>query len=241
MAAASSLPAPASAVASSSRYSLDLPTTDALPYFDTEIDTQPQLRNRVEREIQAELAKMTKDTADARLPPASLQPFSDVPHLAQEMQRLGELGQKTSALDTARFKLPAPPGGLDASEEEWDRAINNAAVQLTYQEGRMTNIELLKRFGANSWRLHNYQQEHFVKQYQQAKEKLDAQTAALNRRRHQDQTEAGKRLAALERKWTELISRGLQLEVANITAEHEIQALELEEARLTQELAGMEA
>lgn len=94
---------------------------------------------------------------------------------------------------------------------------------------------------ANHWRLHNYQQEQFARQYERATETLTAQTSTLNRRRRDAQTEAGKRLAALERKWTELISRGLQLEVANITAEHEIHALQLEEAELQKEVAQLEA
>lgn len=71
-----------SAVASSSTltngdsfhpYHADLPLNDALPYFDKEIDTHPGLRERVEREIQSEMAKLDKVDA-ARLPPP-LQPF----------------------------------------------------------------------------------------------------------------------------------------------------------------------
>lgn len=46
-----------------------------------------------------------------------------------------------------RFQLPAPQSGLKASEEEWTKAVDNAATQLMHQEGRLTNLELLKRYG----------------------------------------------------------------------------------------------
>lgn len=126
---------------------IDLPMTDALPYFDNELDTQPQLRAKVDREIQAELAKIKRDTTDPRLPPPSLDPFAQLPHLAQELDRIGAQGQKTTALDVARFQLLAPEAGLEASDEDWNKALDNAAAQLMYQEGRRTNVELLKRYG----------------------------------------------------------------------------------------------
>lgn len=62
----------------------------------------------------------------------------------------------------------------------------------------------------------------------------------LNRSRRSEQTDAGKKLAALEARWTELISRGLQLEVANIAAEHEVAGLRAEEEALRRELERME-
>ena len=44
----------------------------------------------------------------------------------------------------------------------------------------------------------------------------------------------------LERKWAELVSRGLQLEVANIAAAHEIEVLEAQEQKLRTEIASMD-
>lgn len=54
-----------------------LPPTDALPYYDREIDEVPGLRTRVEREVAAEMARAGATTqanarvpdSDARLPP----------------------------------------------------------------------------------------------------------------------------------------------------------------------------
>lgn len=161
------------------------------------------------------------------------------PEYAQEVERAGK-GDPLRSIDTLRFSLPAPAANDDATEEEWTRAVDNAATQLMHQEGRLTNIELLKKYGANAWRLHNFQQEHLSQQYTKASDELTARITAINRKRRQDQTEAGEQLAALERKWTDLISRGLQLEVANLSVEHEIQALELELDRLNKEVEAMD-
>lgn len=162
------------------------------------------------------------------------------PEYAAEVERAGK-GEPLRAIETARFQLPAPSGGVeDASEQEWTQAVDNAATQLMHQEGRLTNIDLLKKYGANAWRLHNFQQEHLAAQYTKASQELTQDITALNRRRRQDQTEAGEKLATLERKWTELISRGLQLEVANLSAEHEIQALELELESISKEVEALD-
>ncbi|CAO1613846.1 unnamed protein product [Jaminaea pallidilutea] len=224
--------------ASTSSWSLDLPLTDALPYFDDELDTKPGLRSKVDREIQAEMAKGGASLADndPRLPPRSLRAAQNGAISTDDESGAGV----KNAIDVSRYQLLAPAHGMDASEEEWEAAVKNAASQLMHQEGRLLNLELLKRYGANSWRLHNYQQENALAQYCKAQEALAAKTTSLNRRRRQQQSEAGQHLTNLERKWTELISRGLQLEVANITAEHEVQALEMEEQDLAAQLAALE-
>lgn len=156
------------AVASSSRalsvaaYSADLPLSHALPYFDREIEKQPGLQARVEREIQLEMQAMagekgsSSSTAAAaaaavsedRLPPllTGQTLFADRPDLLQEVQRAGA-GERMTSIDTTRFQLPPPTARSKASEEEWNKAVDNAATQLLHQQGRLMNIELMKRYG----------------------------------------------------------------------------------------------
>jgi pre-mRNA-splicing factor SPF27 len=68
------------------------------------------------------------------------------PELLAEVERAGR-SEPLKAIDTLRFQLPAPQSGLKASEAEWAKAVDNAATQLMHQEGRLTNLELLKRYG----------------------------------------------------------------------------------------------
>lgn len=134
--------------ASSSRAVIDLPLTDALPYFDDELETKPGLASRVQKEVQAEMAKMGSSSSssnDSRLPPPHLSSSS---RWDEELARIGARGEATKAIDVTRFQLAAPAGGAEeADDEEWQKAVDNAAAQLMHQETRLTNIELLKKFG----------------------------------------------------------------------------------------------
>lgn len=56
-------------------------------------------------------------------------------------------GESTSVLDRTRYHLAGPEGGQDASEDEWKGAISNAETQLQHSEVRLTNVELLKKYG----------------------------------------------------------------------------------------------
>ncbi|PWN49707.1 hypothetical protein IE53DRAFT_388039 [Violaceomyces palustris] len=220
-------------------YSASIFSADALPYYDREIETQPGLRAKVEKEIASEQKNLAKVEED-RLPP-KFELFSHHPYLANELERISK-GETSSGerLDTSRYSLPAPEAGLDASEQDWDKALNNSAAQIGHMEIRLRNVELLRKYGANLWRLHNFQQESMLTQHSDAAEAIRDRTNELNKERQKSQTEVGHKLSSLEKRWTELISRGLQLEVANITAEHEIETKTAERDALRKALERMD-
>ena len=70
----------------------------------------------------------------------------EYPEYAEAVARVGS-GSSSQIIDTKRFQLGPPEGGLQASEEEWQEAVDNAATQLMHQEARLRNVELLKRYG----------------------------------------------------------------------------------------------
>jgi len=118
------------------------------------------------------------------------------------------------------------------------------------EETSQTNIALLQQYGANSWRVHNYLLEANSKQLEKAVEDLTQLTTDLNRDRKNSQvhrlvfwrnehrltdlrqTAFGAQLTALETRWTELISNVLQIEMANVALEAEIDQLIKKEAEL---------
>jgi pre-mRNA-splicing factor SPF27 len=89
----------------------------------------------------------------------------------------------------------------------------------------MFNLELLSKYGANAWRVHNYQMESYLKHVQQDTEDVKRQILEVNKERKNDQTEASKRLASLENKWSDLIAQNLQVEIACAALESEIEEL----------------
>jgi len=110
---------------------------DALPYYDTDIDTVTNLRDEVLRAIEEE--KRHFSLYDS-MPPA----FEFGAHWAAELER-AKRGERLQVLDTSRYQLSSP--SEDAAVEEWRAALNNAEVQLRYMDGRLQNVELLRRYG----------------------------------------------------------------------------------------------
>jgi pre-mRNA-splicing factor SPF27 len=104
----------------------------------------------------------------------------------------------------------------------------------TYIYGRQTNLTLLQTYGPNAWRIHNYLLEATVKQTEGALEELKQMTVDVNRERKNTQTKLGKQLNSLETRWTELISNVLQIELANVALDAEVNGLNGREAELAE-------
>ncbi|KDN36420.1 hypothetical protein K437DRAFT_265304 [Tilletiaria anomala UBC 951] len=222
-----------------------LPFTDALPYYDQDLEQDASLRARIDREIRREMEGTdlaTNKTIEDRIGPA----FDFSENLSklveQEMERvLRREPPAAGGLDMSRYTLPSPPEGEEDSELAWDGALRNSSTQLALQEFRMSNIELLKAYGANAWRLHNFQQEAMLRSIDSFNDAARARTTGINRKRKELQTRAGgEKLNSLQNKWAELISSNLQVEVANITSAHEVEVLRLKRQKLEKELEALD-
>lgn len=161
----------------------------------------------------------------ARNPQSGL---SNVPELST---KLGETQPaKLDALNKDRWTMPAEAQG---TEEE----LHRAQWMVAHQQARQTNVELLQKFGGNAWRMSNFLLEEDVKRLQRQHEALQARMEELNRSRKTSQSEAGKRLDALEHKWSEMVGGNLQLEVANLALEGQVMQLRQRHQELQQLLA----
>lgn len=221
-------------------HAVEVAPTDALPYFDRDLELQPGLRARVDALIAEEQATFPPiPSTSTRLPPV-YEPFSTRPDLRAELDRVASGLPSQHALDTHRYTLPSPAAGVDAPTTEWQSAVDSAHAQLAHMNVRLKNIELLKKYGANAWRLSNFQQEQDIRLISEQLDAVKAETNDINRLRQKDQSEAGSKLALLEKRWTELISRGLQLEVANVTTREELEGLRGKKRRLEAQLEQLE-
>lgn len=93
-------------------------------------------------------------------------------------------------------------------------------------EPRMLNLELLSKYGSNSWLIHNYQMEGMVKQLQQDLEDHRKKVLELNKVRKYDQISQGNMLQSLELRWSELIGKIISLESAILGLEAEVEDME---------------
>ncbi|KAG6845643.1 hypothetical protein H0H87_005850 [Tephrocybe sp. NHM501043] len=202
---------------------------DSLPYYDDDLQKYPALKLKVEQE----LARQPKPpaTLHPRVPPP-FELFSKNPLLRAELDRV-ETHQPFPPLDTIRYQLPAPlssPG----TDEEWKSAVQNARAQLEHQKLRLTNLTLLQNYGPNAWRIHNYLLEATAKQCEKSLEDLKQLTVEINRERKNEQDRLGKQLTSLETRWTELISSVLQIEMANVALDAEVEQLNRREVELAE-------
>jgi pre-mRNA-splicing factor SPF27 len=80
--------------------------------------------------------------------------------------------------------------------------------------------------------VHNYLLEADAVLYEKQSEMLKERVTEVNRARKQQQLALGERLTGLERKWTDLISTILQVELANSALEGEVESLRAKEQEL---------
>jgi len=200
---------------------------DSLPYYDDDLEKFPILKQKVKQELARE--PNPPQTIHPRVPPA-ITLFANNPTLEAELARV-ESHQSIPPLDTIRYQLPAPTS-TPGTDEEWETALKNAHAQLEHQRLRHTNLALLQTYGPNAWRIHNYLLEEMAKQSEKALEELKQLTVDVNRERKNNQTRIGAQLTSLETRWTELISSVLQIEMANVALDAEIDRLNKKEAEL---------
>ncbi|KAJ1797026.1 hypothetical protein LPJ59_003390 [Coemansia sp. RSA 2399] len=182
---------------------------DSLPYIDKEYD-DPETRQTVLRMIQDEMGTVPPP----ELPRESTSLFKGKEILRKEYERVRS-GTPLPAFDVSRYKLE-PPSGDDAQNvDDWKRACDNAAAQLEHQDIRLVNLELLQQFGANAWKLSNYQKEKLLESIERATQKYKDEGVRINKARKYEQTEAGVKLRELEDRWSEGVRQCIEIQMAS--------------------------
>jgi pre-mRNA-splicing factor SPF27 len=161
-----------------------------------------QLESLVEAELQsAQEGSSSSDLSD-RLPPEIPELFSGSTLLQSEVARVSSSAAKPktgpgAGLDSIRYTLPAPP--LSAPLTAWNKALDNASSQLEHQGIRLSNLEMLSKYGANAWRVSNYLVEQEIARLQASTESIRTSTDEVNRERKAKQVSRAPNHADLRR------------------------------------------
>ncbi|KAJ1939727.1 hypothetical protein FBU59_004026, partial [Linderina macrospora] len=194
-------------------------TIDSLPYIDKEYD-DPTMRDHISALIEEEMGRMS--------PPLLAKPtslFKNNELLRKEYERV-RAGKPLPAFSIERYTLESPEESTDA--DAWRAAAENAAAQLEHQNIRLVNLELLQQFGANAWKLSNYQKEGMLRNIEMAVERQREEGVNVNKARKYEQTEAGIRLRDVEERWAEGVKKCIDIQVASSELRKEIAVLEAE-------------
>ncbi|KAJ2358316.1 hypothetical protein IWW50_002108 [Coemansia erecta] len=192
-------------------------TLDSLPYIDKEYD-DPTVREQVLGLIQEEMGRMSPP-----LVPKGTHIFKNNAVLRKEYERVRS-GHSLPPFDTERYKLDPPDKESENDVDAWEKASNNAASQLEHQNTRIENLELLQNFGAQAWKLNNYQKECLLKSIEAATQRHKDESAHLNKARKYEQTEAGIKLRDLEERWSEGVRRCIEIQIASSQLQRDIES-----------------
>ncbi|GAA5862525.1 hypothetical protein JCM8547_002093 [Rhodosporidiobolus lusitaniae] len=218
--------------------------------FDTPIDSLPYLRPTINSLIAVELRNLLPKTPSAtpsnlsHLPPARPLPSSDAhPLLASELARVESKKplKPGEGLDTTRYAMPFPKEADLDSLEAWEAAYRSSFAQLEHQRLRTMNGQLLSQLGANAWRVQNFAVENAIARVEGEGKDVKEVVEDVNRRRKTDQEKGGETLNRLEKRWTELVSGNVQLEIGCSALEDELYTLQARHSELQQRLKAMAA
>ena len=181
-------------------------------------DLRPVINSAVAVELRSILPKTAPASGPANLThlpaPRPLPPTSSF--LGSELARV-ESKKPTPAgqgLDSTRYAMPAPTGNDAESVDAWQKAYDSSLAQLEHQRLRAMNGTILAGgLGANAWRIQNFSLENTVEKVDAEGEDVRKVVEEVNRERKRSQEKGGEVLTRMERKWTELVSGNMQLEI----------------------------
>ncbi|KAL8279278.1 hypothetical protein RQP46_008315 [Phenoliferia psychrophenolica] len=203
--------------------------------------TRSQLRSQINSQIGIELRSILPKSAPAAGPanlthlptPRALPPSSSF--LASELARVESRRPIPAGegLDTSRYAMLPPTGKAETSVEAWQAAYDSSLAQLEHQRLRQMNGTILAGgLGANAWRIQNFSLENTLQKVDNEGEEVRKEVEEVNRERKRGQEKGGEVLSRMEKKWTELVSSNLQLEIGCMAMEHEVAALHARHSEL---------
>eukprot|EP01111_Echinosteliopsis_oligospora_P008157 TRINITY_DN23641_c0_g1_i1.p1 TRINITY_DN23641_c0_g1~~TRINITY_DN23641_c0_g1_i1.p1 ORF type:complete len:219 (-),score=76.63 TRINITY_DN23641_c0_g1_i1:567-1223(-) len=195
---------------------------DALPYADQYTEA---MKKQAEDLIASEMKKFTPPDYLAQLPPAPVIHFPEGSILEGEFKRMAR-GEKMKQLDITRYKVEPPPQSKRGDVSAWEAAIRNAQAQTEHQETRAVNIDLLNNYGANMWKMHNADLQKSLTNLTDITTTFKKDIEQTNSRRKSEQEVAGNKIAGLDAKYTELVFKNFEIEIACASLEQEISSLQ---------------
>ncbi|KAG7009340.1 hypothetical protein G7Y79_00003g012080 [Physcia stellaris] len=170
---------------------------DSLPYLDTPSE---QYLASARALITASLpSKSTTSQPHPLLPPP---PSSHrTPALDLEQTRLANSpSSHLKAISTTHYESPSTPSEL--------------RVSAFYLSKRAQNLELLERYGKNSWLVHNSVLEEELRAVEKELVETREEVLGVNRERKRFQVRGGDEMVGLERGWKEGVGRTVEVQLA---------------------------
>mmetsp|Transcript_47133 Transcript_47133/g.89986 ORF Transcript_47133/g.89986 Transcript_47133/m.89986 type:complete len:249 (-) Transcript_47133:332-1078(-) len=211
---------------------------DALPYGDA---LPSDWRTTAEQLIKEEMRRSSKSVQDylEDLPPMPPTRFPEDSLVGAELARVSA-GLPMPPMDQTRFRLEPPPLNRRNDGNAWKSALNNASAQLEHQALRMTNLELLFRYGTNAWKANLNHLEATATNSEVRLLEIKAKVDSINQERKLHQEHAGKEIRELEEEWKTLVQKNMDIAAECKRIEEELASLRDEEDSATKAVTRTE-
>lgn len=155
------------------------------------------------------------------LPPLNTSTFeSDL--MRNEFQRI-ENGVRMDTMSTKRYELPAPPAGKLGEIQAWQESADNSLAQLEHQSIRSLNLELMNKYGTETWKVALEVMIGMSAKAQRELQELKKEIQDVNWKRKSKQLQTGDKLNNLNQQWVSLVSGNFEIEQAISILEQQIQ------------------
>ncbi|GAB5358829.1 hypothetical protein AAMO2058_000492400 [Amorphochlora amoebiformis] len=190
---------------------------DGLPYIDKEY-SNPALKSLVDKMVKEEMRSFRPPDYLASMP---------MPDTRQSSVVVRDMFDRKSAppktpFNSERYQV-IPPKSDDI--KEWKAALKRAQTALEHQTTRVINLELMKRYGSNSWRAYadilGEHQEILSKYLKEQKHEI----REMNRKRKASQLAVAPQIQQGEKKWFEYAYRNNELQVVCLQLEKQVKKL----------------
>lgn len=179
---------------------------DALPYIDTAIDDDEELRNSAMKEVDDEIDVFPPDKDYLEyLPPLEPRTFS-TPLIECEHSCIDRNELRPPSYELANIRTETPPATSSIVDDEelatWSKCLNQMIVKLEYLQRQMVNLELIKNQGETEWKQCIEDHERLESGLREELNQLSKKIQEVNWKRKSDQEHTYKVLELLRSEWT---------------------------------------
>lgn len=141
--------------------------------------------------------------------------------MTNEFERL-QNHKPLEQLSMKRYELPPPPTNKLSELSAWQESVDNSMAQLEHQSIRAMNLELMLKYGCETWKAYLEVILAMQAKAQKTLQELKKDIQDVNWQRKSKQTKCGENLKSLEAKWVMLVSKNYEIEQAIANLEEKI-------------------